>query len=89
MSEEEEEFTGEVSINCTFRPFDSGKIILRQVALGHQSLVLIEPEMDDDENVVFKIDATGLDRAELAEVLSMLGKTLGEASDSDVVEEGA
>lgn len=72
---------GAVSIECTFRPFDGGEVVLRQIALGMQPLVLIEPEVDGDD-VTFQIDATGIDRAELAQILGLISGALENASDA-------
>ena len=77
--------TEDISIECTFRPFDSEAVVLREVALGMQALVLMEPEVNDDDTVTFKIDATGIERAELAQILGLISKALENATDDEVV----
>ena len=66
-----------VTADFTFRPHGSD-ITVRQVFLGAESLVLIEPELDGDD-VVFNVDATGIEASELADVLRVLLAALDQA----------
>jgi hypothetical protein len=72
-----------VSFEFTFRPVGGSQVTLRQVALGYQPLVLIEPE-EIDGNVIFKVDSTFLDRQELADILGLVVEALRQASDDDL-----
>lgn len=69
--------SGGVTIEATFR--NEGEGLLRSVMLGYEPIVLIEPEIDDNDNVTFKIDATGIDADDLATILTTLGNALVEA----------
>lgn len=65
MSDEQETMT----VNLRVREM-GGDVSLRQVALGYQPIVIIEPELDEEnDEVSFSIDSTGLNQEELADVL--------------------
>ena len=62
--------TDELRAQITLRPFDAGGE-LRTVALGLDPIILIEAvEVEDD--VIFNVDATGLEQEELAVLLESL-----------------
>lgn len=67
-----------VHIDYTFRyaDTDNNEIELRQVALGLQSVVLVEPHQDEDGNITFNVDSTNLEPSDLANVFLMLGQNL-------------
>lgn len=46
--------------------------VLRQVGLGMTPLILIEPEMDEDENVRFKVQLSLLDHEDALDVLELV-----------------
>ena len=70
MSDEQDTLEARLVI----RDFD-GDIEIRQVGLGAQAIVLIEPVEENDE-VHFAIDATGLDQSELADLFETLAEIL-------------
>lgn len=61
----------QLKVNLILRDIENGEITLREVALGYQPIVIIEP-VEDGDDVSFSIDSTGLDQEELAEVLDLL-----------------
>ena len=78
-------------INFTYRDSDSGSISLRQVALGYQPMVLIEPTVYEDEEgndvVEFDIDSTDLSFDGFKELLELLLEAVTEGVITDVTEE--
>ena len=76
MNDEEFE-NAAVLMDYTFRNSESGSGILRQVALGYQPIVLIEPVIDDEaQEVKFVVDATDVDPEALIELFEMLTEHL-------------
>lgn len=71
----------ELTVSLVLRDF-GGDITLRQVALGHSPVVLIEPkEVEDD--VIFEVDSTGLEQEELADILESIAKVLKEGKEKE------
>ena len=64
----------DLRVSLILRPF-GGDVTIRQVGLGLQPIVLIEAEEEDDD-VIFKVDATGLEQEELASILEAITNAL-------------
>lgn len=74
--------SGEIRIAGTFRPFGAEQVVVRQVALGMVPIVVIEPEIDEeDDSVTFNIDATGVEPGELADLFEALASGLRQEED--------
>jgi hypothetical protein len=72
-----------VTMSVTLRN-DGSTITLRQIALGLEPMVLIEPKITDGDNLHLEIDATSFDsREDLAALLEVATEVLRSGSEAD------
>lgn len=64
------------SLSVTIREYGEDVVTLRQVGLGIQPLLLIEPVEDADGNVNFELSASLIETDELADVLDLVLEVL-------------
>lgn len=75
MSDEEQE-----SVSVTIHQYDEDVISLRQIGLGVQPLMLVEPVEDEDGNIGFNLVLSLIDQEDATEVLDLVLHVLKEGT---------
>lgn len=71
-----------ISVEATLTYSDAETVEVRAVHLGLSPSIYIEPGMTD-EGFIFKIRACDLDKDDLAEILSLLGRQVAKMTEAD------
>ncbi len=70
----------DLRVTVTLRDSSDGEVSARQVFLGYEPIILIEPvERAGTDLIDFKLDATDIEGQDLASILVMLAHTIMEA----------
>lgn len=72
------------TMEITLMSSDGPEIQVQQRYIGHQPAVYIEPEMDEDENIIYNVLAVDVEsKEELAQLFEGMAQILREGEESD------